>query len=74
TAAQRGLQRQDERLQRAALRLGLLDPHLVLERGYAWLSTLDGAGVSSVQQARPGQALRATLADGTVDLTVAAKN
>lgn len=72
TAAQRGLQRQDERLQRAALRLGLLDPHLVLERGYAWLSTLAGAGISSVQQTRPGQALRATLADGTVDLTVTA--
>ncbi|MBA3059510.1 MAG: exodeoxyribonuclease VII large subunit [Gammaproteobacteria bacterium] len=72
TAAQRGLQRQDERLQRAALRLGLLDPHLVLERGYAWLSTPAGAGISSVQQTRPGQALRATLADGTVDLTVTA--
>ncbi|MHB8947796.1 MAG: exodeoxyribonuclease VII large subunit [Rhodoferax sp.] len=70
TAAQRGLQRQDERLQRAALRLGLLDPHLVLERGYAWLSTPEGVGISSVQQTRPGQALLATLADGTVDLTV----
>ncbi len=69
-AAQRGLQRQDERLQRAALRLGLLDPHLVLQRGYAWLSTLAGAGISRVQQTQPGQALRATLVDGTVDLTV----
>ncbi|NDP40596.1 MAG: exodeoxyribonuclease VII large subunit [Rhodoferax sp.] len=71
TAAQRGLQRQDERLQRAALRLGLLDPHLVLQRGYAWLTTPDGVGISSVQQTWPGQALRATLADGAVDLTVA---
>lgn len=70
TAAQRGLQRQDERLQRAALRLGLLDPHLVLERGYAWLSTPEGVGISSVQQTWPGQAVRATLADGAVDLTV----
>lgn len=72
TAAQRGLQRQNERLQRAALRLGLLDPHLVLERGYAWLSTPDGVGISSVEQTLPGQALRATLADGAVDLTVTA--
>ncbi|WPC65946.1 exodeoxyribonuclease VII large subunit [Rhodoferax ferrireducens] len=70
TAAQRGLQRQDERLQRAALRLGLLDPRLVLARGYAWLSTPDGVGISSVQQTWPGQAVRATLADGAVDLTV----
>lgn len=70
-ALQRGLQRRDERLQRAALRLGLLDPSLVLQRGYAWLSEHDGKTVTSVRQTRPGQRLRATLADGAVDLTVA---
>ena len=36
-ALQRGLQTQAQRLDRAALRLGLLDPHLVLARGYACL-------------------------------------
>jgi exodeoxyribonuclease VII large subunit len=69
---QRGLQRQDERVQRAALRLGLLDPSLVLQRGYAWLATQNGDTITSVQQTSPGQPLRATLADGTVDLRVTA--
>ena len=69
-ALQRGLQTQAQRLDRAALRLGLLDPHLVLARGYAWLSDAQGQTISSVQQTQPGQALRASLYDGTVDLTV----
>ena len=62
-----------ERLQRAALRLELLDPQLVLQRGFAWLSDLDGQAVTSVAQTSQGQALQATLADGVVDLSVAAK-
>jgi exodeoxyribonuclease VII large subunit len=69
-ALQRGVQLQAQRLQRASLRLGLLDPQLVLERGYAWLSDAQGHAVTSTQQTKPGQALRATLSDGTVDLTV----
>ncbi len=69
-ALQRGLGLQQDRLQRAALRLGLLDPSLVLQRGYAWLSSAQGLTVSSVRQTHAGQALRATLADGTLDLTV----
>ncbi|HOE43465.1 MAG TPA: exodeoxyribonuclease VII large subunit [Rhodoferax sp.] len=68
---QRGLLVQQQRLDRAALRLGLLDPHLVLERGYAWLSDAQGAAVTSCQQLVVGQAIKATLFDGTVDLTVA---
>ncbi len=67
---QRGLQTEAQRLDRAALRLGLLDPHLVLERGYAWLSDAQGQTISSVRQTSPGQAVRASLADGTVELTV----
>ena len=69
-AMQRGLSRKQDRLERAGLRLGLLDPSLVLQRGYAWLSSPDGSTITSVRQTRPGQSLRATLADGTVDLTV----
>ena len=61
-------------LQRASLRLGLLDPSLVLQRGYAWLTDSDGKTITSVQQARVGQALQATLADGKLDLTVADAN
>jgi len=69
-ALRRGLDGQTQRLESAALRLGLLDPHLVLERGYAWLTDAQGHAVTRVRQARPGQSLNATLADGTVDLTV----
>ena len=66
----RALQRQRDRAVRAELRLGLLDPSLVLKRGYAWLTLEDGGGLSSARQAQAGQRVRATLADGTVDLTV----
>lgn len=64
------LSRQRERLDRAALRLDLLDPRLVLQRGYALLTDTQGGAVSSVRQTRPGDALRAQLADGVVDVTV----
>ena len=67
---QRGLERAHERLVRAELRLGLLDPSLVLQRGYAWLT--DGAGrtITSPDQTHGGQSIRATVADGTLDLLV----
>ena len=54
----------------AKLRLELLNPQLVLERGYAWLADVEGRSLSHVSQTRTGQAVRATLTDGTVDLTV----
>ena len=53
------------------LRLELLDPKLVLQRGYALLADAHGRPVASVRQTHPGQALVATLADGEVDLKVA---
>ncbi|KAB2887359.1 MAG: exodeoxyribonuclease VII large subunit, partial [Burkholderiaceae bacterium] len=43
---------------------------LVLQRGYALLADTEGRSVTSVRQAKPGAALRATLADGALDLTV----
>lgn len=66
----RGLGRTQERLARAELRLGLLDPTLVLQRGYAWLASVDGSAITSVKQTHPGQHVRATLADGELDLRV----
>ena len=60
-----------QRLERAALRLSSLDPHRVLERGYAWLSDDNGQALTHAAQFQPGQAVRATLADGDVPLTVA---
>jgi exodeoxyribonuclease VII large subunit len=65
------LQRTAQMLEHSRLRLELLDPRLVLQRGYALLSDEQGRPVRSVQEAHVGQALRATLADGEVDLTVA---
>jgi exodeoxyribonuclease VII large subunit len=64
------LERAAQKLDRSRLRLELLDPRLVLERGYALLTDETGHPVSSVAQTHPGQSLRATLADGEVDLTV----
>jgi len=66
----RGLAHQHERLARAELRLGLLDPTLVLQRGYAWLADAQGHAITRATQTQAGQPVRATLADGTVDLTV----
>ncbi|CAN7411231.1 exodeoxyribonuclease VII large subunit [Variovorax sp. LjRoot130] len=66
----RVLVQRKERLERAALRLQLLDPALVLQRGYAWLTNEQGQAVTSVRGLTPGDAVRARLADGTVDMTV----
>ena len=60
-----------DRLARASLRLELLNPQLVLQRGYAWLANADGVAITRVGQTHEGQPLRATLMDGQVDLTVA---
>jgi len=64
------LQLQNDRLDRLAARLRLLDPALVLQRGYAWLTDAQGRAITQTAQARPGDALRARLADGSIDLTV----
>lgn len=59
------------RLDRIGLRLQLLDPRLVLQRGYALLTEQDsGRPVTSVRQVHAGQGLRAALADGEVAVTV----
>jgi exodeoxyribonuclease VII large subunit len=71
-ALERNLLSARQRTDRAQLRLQLLDPKLVLARGYAWLADMHGAPVTSANATRTGQALRATLADGEVDLTVSA--
>ena len=49
---------------------GLLDPHLVLQRGYAWLQDPQGRTLSKIAQAHAGLRVRATLVDGTVDMRV----
>jgi exodeoxyribonuclease VII large subunit len=64
------LGRDSQRLERAQTRLESMDPKWVLQRGYAWLADDNGHAVTSVTQARVGQPLRATLADGELNLTV----
>jgi exodeoxyribonuclease VII large subunit len=51
--------------------LGLLDPHLVLERGYAWLTDESGHALTHANDFVPMQQVTATLADGQVKLKVA---
>jgi exodeoxyribonuclease VII large subunit len=62
--------RMQERLARSDRGLALLDPKLVLKRGYAWLADEAGTTVVDAAQVQAGQALRATLAKGQIDLTV----
>ncbi|MES2412732.1 MAG: exodeoxyribonuclease VII large subunit [Pseudomonadota bacterium] len=61
------------RLDNAMRHLELLSPELVLTRGYAWLSDTEGRTITSARQPVTGQALKATLVDGEVDLTVSAR-
>jgi len=67
---QRSLVQRRERLERAALRLQLLDPRLVLQRGYALLTDAQGQPVTRPAQVRLGDAVHAQLAEGELDLTV----
>ena len=66
---QRVLQ-EHRRLERAALKLKLLDPRLVLQRGYALITDEAGQALTSASQFEPGQPVRAALSDGAVDLRV----
>ena len=59
-----------DRLASASMRLELLSPQLVLQRGYAWLASTEGQAITRVGQTHAGQAVRATLMDGQVDLMV----
>ncbi len=67
---QRGLDRVQQRLTKADLRLGLLDPSLILQRGYAWVSDAAGQSLTRAQDLSLGQKLRLHLAQGQVGVTV----
>jgi exodeoxyribonuclease VII large subunit len=70
--ARERLRRSADVLERARLRLELLDPRLVLQRGYALLADSAGHAITSAAQAREGQPLIATMADGEIALVVTA--
>jgi exodeoxyribonuclease VII large subunit len=67
---QRAMRQHEDRWQRQAAALALLDPQLVLERGYAYLTDAEGVAITRIAQTRPGQAIRAKLSDGELGLTV----
>lgn len=69
-ALARDLQRRRWRLDHLEAQLKLLDPKLVLLRGYALLTDASGHPITSVHKVRPGQDLTAQLADGAVEMTV----
>ena len=68
---QRRLALQGEQLERLGLRLELLNPQRVLERGYALLTDAEGRAVTDPAQVRTGDALQARLAGGALDLVAA---
>ena len=67
---QQNLQLQHQRNLNMATRLGLLDPHLVLERGYAWLTDETGRALTHASDFQANQSVTANLADGQVNLQV----
>ena len=69
-ALQNNLQNQHRGLINLQTRLGLLDPHLVLERGYAWLTDEAGQALTHTKDFKSLQDVSATLADGQVKLQV----
>lgn len=67
---QQNLQFQHQRNLNMGTRLGLLDPHLVLERGYAWLTDETGRALTHASDFQANQSVTASLADGQVNLQV----
>lgn len=66
----RSIDIQAQRIDRSSTALALLDPYLVLERGYAFLTDADGQAITRTDQLCVGQSLQAQLADGVIGLTV----
>ena len=64
------LSRLEERLQRSERGLALLDPQLVLQRGYAWVTDEGGHTVTSTKNMILGQALQVQLSQGLAAVTV----
>ena len=66
----RNLQRQQQTLAQISVRMELLNPQRLLERGYSVLTTQSGQVVTSTEQAPVGTPLKAVLVDGSLDVTV----
>ena len=64
------IQRSRHQIERAQLRLELLDPKLVLQRGYAWVTDGEGRALTRAQDLALGQKLRLHLSQGQAEATV----
>ncbi|WP_332777733.1 exodeoxyribonuclease VII large subunit [Polaromonas sp.] len=64
------MQRSQHQIERAQLRLELLDPRLVLKRGYAWVTDDEGHALTRAQDLALGQKLRLHLSQGQAGVTV----
>ena len=60
----------EERLKRSERGLALLDPQLVLQRGYAWVTDEGGYTVTSTKNVTLGQALQVQLSQGQAAVIV----
>ena len=69
-ATHQSAERQRSRLAQLGVRLGALDPQLVLGRGYAWLQDDAGSPLTATAHMRTGQIVQARLSDGTADMQV----
>ena len=72
SAAREALAQRGRRVDAAAAALALVSPQAVLDRGYAIVSSPDGAVLRDAARARPGDALSVRLASGRLDATVTA--
>jgi exodeoxyribonuclease VII large subunit len=66
---QEALRKNTDKLTHAQRSLDLLNPQRILERGYAVLQDSAGHVVGSAKAVQTGQKVKATLADGSVQLT-----
>lgn len=64
------VRRTQHQIERAQLRLELLDPKLVLQRGYAWVTDGEGHALTHAQDLALGQKLRLHLSHGQAEVTV----
>lgn len=69
-ASHKSAQRQRSLLEQLGVRLAVLDPQLVLGRGYAWLQDDAGRPLTGTAQMQVGQRLQARLSDGTAEMQV----
>jgi exodeoxyribonuclease VII large subunit len=67
---ERRVERAEDELHNTRERVRSLSPLATLQRGYAVLLDQQGLAVRTVESVKPGDRLRATISDGSIDVTV----